>query len=174
MLLLQILDEGILTDAQGKSVSFKHTVIIMTSNLGTNFKNDSYGFGDKKIVSDSMKKHVEGAIKDFFTPEFLNRVDETIIFNKLDKDNIDKISKLMLDEFIKDTSKKGFEFEFTKNVIDYISDIGFDSKFGARPLRRAIQKNIEDVLAVWLFEGRIKPHKKYTIDYVDNALKVVE
>ena len=171
--LLQILDEGILTDAQGKSVSFKHTVIVMTSNLGTNFKNDSYGFANDKIEKDTMKKHVTDSMKDFFTPEFLNRVDETIIFNKLDKENINKITKLMLNEFVKDTSKKGFEFTFTDNVIHYISKIGFDSKFGARPLKRAIQKNIEDVLAVKLFEGKIKTNKKYTIDYINNELIIV-
>ena len=145
----------------------------MTSNLGTNFKSDSYGFGNTKIAQDALKKHVSDSLKDFFTPEFLNRVDETIIFNKLDKENINKISKLMLDEFIKDTSKKGFKFEFTDNVIEYISSIGFDPKFGARPLRRAIQKNIEDVLAVMLFEDKIKPNKKYTVDYIDGKLTLV-
>ncbi len=167
---MQILDEGKLTDAQGKSVSFKHTIIVMTSNLGTNFKSDSYGFANNEIAKDSLKKHVTESVKEFFSPEFLNRVDETIIFNKLDKNSINKISKLMLDEFAKEANKKGYKFEFTDKVIDYISEIGFDTKFGARPLRRAIQKNIEDVLAVMLFEDKIKQSKKYIVDYENDSI----
>lgn len=142
----------------------------MTSNLGSNFKSDSYGFANSEISKDSLKKHVNESVKDFFSPEFLNRVDELVIFNKLDQNSINRISKLMLDEFSKEALKKGFKFEFSDDVIKYISRIGFDTKFGARPLRRAIQKNIEDTLAVMLFEDKIKKNIKYTVDYEDGKI----
>lgn len=171
--LLQILDEGKLTDAQGKAVSFKHTVIVMTSNLGTNFKNDGYGFSNKELESDMLKNKVNDSLKNFFSPEFLNRIDEIVTFNKLDKDSIYKITKIMIDEFILEASKKSYKFAVTDKVIKYISNIGFDTKFGARPLKRAIQKTIEDTIAIKSLKEEIKPNIDYTIDVESNNIIVI-
>jgi ATP-dependent Clp protease ATP-binding subunit ClpA len=173
-ILLQILDEGKLTDSQGKSVSFKHTIIILTSNLGTNFKNDGYGFSNSNIEIDMLNSKINDALKDFFTPEFLNRIDNIINFNKLNKDSIIKITKLLVDEFIKETSKKGFKFKVTNNVIEYLSEIGYDSKFGARPIKRAIQDNLENVIALIYIKGEITTDTNYLIDLKDKQIIINE
>ena len=171
--LLQILDEGKLTDSQGKAVSFKHTIIVMTSNIGTNFKNDGYGFGNKDIEKDMLKNKIDENLKNFFSPEFLNRIDEIISFNKLDKQSINKITKIMIDEFITETSKKGYKFKVTDDVITYISNVGYDTRFGARPLRRAIQKFIEDTIAIKYLKDEIKVNKNYTIDIQDEKIIII-
>lgn len=171
--LLQILDDGKLTDSQGKSVSFKHTIIVMTSNLGTNFKNDGFGFGNKEIETDMLKNKIDSSLKNFFSPEFLNRVDEIISFNKLDKESINKISEIMINEFISETAKKGYKFKVTNEVIHYISNTGYDAKFGARPLRRAIQKTIEDTIAIKCLKDEIKTNKNYTIDVQENKIVII-
>ena len=169
-ILLQILDEGKLTDAQGKTVSFKHTIIIMTSNLGTNFKSDSYGFGTLDESHKILDNKINESLKNFFTPEFLNRIDDIITFNRLSKDDINKITRLMIEEFLVNTSKKGYLFNVTNNVVDYISNNGFEPKFGARPLRRSIQKHIEDFIAIKAIKDEIKPKKEYTIDILNNEI----
>lgn len=171
--LLQILDEGKLTDSQGKTVSFKHTIIVMTSNLGTNFKSDSYGFGTLQDNHDILNSKINDSVKDFFTPEFLNRVDDVITFNKLDKDNLNKITEIMIKEFIAETAKKGYTFNFTDNVTNYISNIGYDPKFGARPLKRSIEKYIEDFVAIKSIKDEIKQKKEYTIDVKNNEIVLV-
>ena len=171
--LLQILDEGKLTDSQGKAVSFQHTIVVMTSNLGTNFKNDGYGFGNKDIEKNMLNNKINENVKNFFSPEFLNRVDEIISFNKLDKQSINKITQIMINEFISETSKKGYNFKVTDDVVSYISNIGYDAKFGARPLKRAIQKTIEDTIAVKYLKDEIKTNKNYTIDILDNKIIVI-
>ena len=168
--LLQILDEGKLTDAQGKTVSFKHTIIIMTSNLGTNFKSDSYGFSSLTKDHEVLNSKVNESLKEFFTPEFLNRIDDIITFNRLTKENLNKITKLMIEEFLVETSKKGYIFKITDNVSEYILNKGFDPKFGARPLRRSIQKHIEDIIAMKAIKDEIKTRKEYTIDVLDNEI----
>ena len=171
--LLQILDEGKLTDSQGKTVSFKHTIIVMTSNLGTNFKSDSYGFGTIKDNKDILSSKVNDSVKEFFSPEFLNRIDDIITFNKLGKTELNEITKLMIKEFIAETSKKGYTFNFTDNVTNYISSIGYDPKFGARPLKRSIEKYIEDFIAIKSIKDEIKQKKEYTIDAIDNEIVLV-
>ncbi|MEG1705675.1 MAG: ATP-dependent Clp protease ATP-binding subunit, partial [Clostridia bacterium] len=170
--LLQILDEGKLTDSQGKSVSFKHTIIVMTSNLGTNFKSDGYGFTNNLLEKDLLNNKIDDSLKDFFSPEFLNRVDEIVSFNKLDKTSILNITKIMINEFLSEATKKGYNFKVTDNVINYISKIGYDPKFGARPLRRAIQKNIEDNISIQLLKGSILKNSEYSIDLIDNKIVV--
>lgn len=168
--LLQILDEGKLTDSQGKAVSFKHTIIVMTSNLGTNFKSDGYGFSNNLTEKNLLNSKIDDSLKNFFSPEFLNRVDEIISFNKLNKDNIKNITKIMINEFIGETAKKGYIFEVNDDVVNYISEIGYDTKFGARPLKRAIQKQIEDMIAIESLKGNIKQNKNYIIDFVDKKI----
>lgn len=163
-ILLQILDEGKLTDSQGRSVSFKHTIIVMTSNLGTNFKNDGYGFSNSKIEKDLLITKTNNALKEFFSPEFLNRVDEIITFNELSKDDLIKISKILLDELKEETSERNILFEYSDKIPEFITDKGYNKKFGARPLRRAIQKYIEDVISIGVIKGQIKENTKYLID----------
>ncbi len=173
-LLLQILDDGRLTDSQGKTVSFKHTIIVLTSNLGTNFKNDGYGFASSSIGEDMLNSKVQNALKEFFTPEFLNRIDEIIVFNKLSKDDSLKIAKLMLDDFKNEIKKKNINISYTNKVVKFIVKNGFDDKFGARPLKRTITKNIEDLLSLKYIKGEISPNKEYVFDIIDSKVVIIE
>lgn len=172
-ILLQILDEGILTDSQGRSVSFKHTIIVLTSNLGTNFKSDGYGFANTHIENEMLENKTAEALKEFFSPEFLNRIDDIVTFNKLDDDTILKISELMIKELQEDTKSKNILFEYTPEVVKFIADRGHSDKFGARPLRRAIQTYIEDILAVGFIKNEIKEDKLYTLDVDKNNNTIV-
>ena len=171
-ILLQILDDGKLTDSQGRSVSFKHTIIILTSNLGTNFKSDGYGFSNSKIEEDMLESKTRDALKEFFKPEFLNRIDDVITFNKLSKSSLEKIADLLIKELQNETKERHILFDYTPAVIDFIVEKGYDEKFGARPLRRAIQKYIEDMLAIEFIKGNIKEDKAYSLDVIDNAIKI--
>lgn len=169
-ILLQILDEGKLTDSQGRSVSFKHTIIVLTSNLGTNFKSDGYGFANKQIESDFLENKTRDALKEFFSPEFLNRIDDVITFNKLSYEDLLKISDILLKELQEETKEKNILFEYSPEVIKYIVDNGYNEKFGARPIRRAIQKYIEDLLAVEFIKGNVKENKTYTLNIDNNKV----
>ena len=171
-ILLQILDEGKLTDSQGKSVSFKHTIIVLTSNLGTNFRNDSFGFSNSKIDKDMLQDKTNEALKEFFSPEFLNRIDEVITFNKLSKDNLIKISKIFLNELKEETKDRNILFDYTDEVCKFIVEKGYNEKFGARPLRRAIQKYIEDLISIEFIKGNIKENVEYLIDIDDNKVTI--
>lgn len=173
-ILLQILEDGRLTDSQGKTVSFKNTIVILTSNLGTNFRNDSFGFANEKVESDMLVNKVESALKDYFSPEFLNRIDDTIVFNKLSKDDGMKITRLLIDEYVDQVKKKRILLEYTDSLVKYITDIGFNDKFGARPLRRAIMKNIEDNVAYKYIKGEIKDNTAYIIDIKDKVVTIEE
>lgn len=171
-MLLQILDEGILTDSHGKSVSFKHTVIVLTSNLGTNFKSDGYGFTNEKIDKDLLESKTSDALKEYFSPEFLNRIDDIIIFNKLTHEDITSIAKLMINELKEETLNSHIVFDYKDSVVDFIVKKGFDEKFGARPLKRAIQKYIEDIIAVSYIKGEIKDDKKFTLDEKNDKIVI--
>ena len=144
-MLLQILEDGRLTDSQGRTVSFENTVIIMTSNAGTNFKASGIGFAQDGY--NVLEKHVKEALKEIFRPEFLNRVDETIVFQALKKDELYKIMDLMLKEVMDEVNEKKITLDIAKEVKDYLLEVGYDEKYGARPLRRAIQRHIEDEVA---------------------------
>ena len=169
-LLLQILDEGVLTDAQGRTVSFKHTIIILTSNLGTDFKSESYGFATKDTEKTLMENKVMAELKSFFAPEFLNRLDDIIVFNKLTHDNMIQIIDIMLNEFSEDIKERNITLYFTTKLKEFILEKGFDPKYGARPLRRAIEKYIEDELAIKFITGEIKENNCYTIDCEDGKV----
>ncbi|MEG2348744.1 MAG: ATP-dependent Clp protease ATP-binding subunit [Clostridia bacterium] len=171
-MLLQILDEGILTDSQGKSVSFKHTIIVLTSNLGTDFKNESYGFANDKNLPEVLENKVSSALKEYFSPEFLNRIDEVVVFNNLSKDNIKKIAKLMLNELKDETAKNHIMFDYTDSVVDFIVQKGYNKKFGARPLKRAIQKYIENIIALEYIKGNIDPKKIYHLDVINSKIVI--
>lgn len=145
-MLLQILDEGRLTDAQGAVVHFENTVIIMTSNIGTTYKSGSLGFGSKS-ETEMDKDRVKEALKNSFKPEFLNRIDETVVFNKLSRENLRVIVDILLSELKEACEEKGIRINISDEVRDFVLEKGYDEKYGARPLKRTIQKYIEDEIA---------------------------
>ncbi len=151
-LLLQILDEGRLTDSKGKTVDFKNTVIIMTSNIGVSDGANAIGFG--RDDGTGLQKSVDEALKKFFRPEFLNRVDEIVLFGYLDKTDTRKITEILCRALVK-RLKGTVTLKFTDAAVEYISSAGYEREYGARPLKRALQKNVEDVLAEKLLAGEI-------------------
>lgn len=172
-MLLQILDDGILTDSQGRRVDFKNSVIIMTSNVGAKLitqKNAAFGFtGDEKSKEEAKEKEqireaVMGELKKTFRPEFLNRVDDIIVFDRLQKDDIKKIAVNLLDSLKKRVEELGIGIEFTDNAISDIADAGFDEVYGARPLKRAIQNKIENLLSEEMLENKVVKGKNYICD----------
>lgn len=176
-MLLQILDDGRLTDSTGRTVSFRNTVIIMTSNAGARniVEHHSIGFAskeDSKKDYEKTKSEVMSELKKIFRPEFLNRLDDIIVFKKLSNESIEKITKLMLDEFIKRVEKKNIKVTISDDVIKYISKVGFDDTYGARPLRRAIQTNIEDKFAEEMLDLNIKENSSVKIDLNDDKIVI--
>ena len=165
-ILLQILDDGRLTDSQGNSVSFENTIIIMTSNAGSNLNNNSIGFGKQTI--DSSK--VEAALKNIFRPEFLNRVDEIVVFDSLTTEQLLEIVDLLLKATSTALDNKGITLNVSKAAKQYILDKGIDVKYGARPLRRAIQKYIEDEISEMILKGEVLPSQTLTVDCKDDKL----
>jgi len=167
-LLLQILEDGRLTDSKGKTISFDNTVIIMTSNAGTNTKGNGIGFG--KTGYDSLAEKSKEALKLIFRPEFLNRVDETIVFTELEKDELIKIIDLMIREIARDAKDKDIDIIVEGEVREFVLEKGYEPKYGARPLRRTIQKYIEDEIAERYIKGEIKDGDKVRILLKDNKL----
>lgn len=174
-MLLQILEDGRLTDSQGRTVDFKNTIIIMTSNVGARLiteKQSSLGFNsENENVEESEKKDIKelvtGELRKVFRPEFLNRVDDIIVFNKLNKDEIKQIAVKMLKTLENRLDKMNIKISFTDNAISEIADNGFDENYGARPLRRAIQNEIEDPLSEQMLEGKVKDGAVVTCDFAD-------
>ncbi len=172
-ILLQILDDGRLTDSNGRTVNFKNTVIIMTSNTGARniTETKSIGFINKDDGSASYeraKAEVMNELKKTFRPEFLNRLDEIIIFNKLGKEAIEKIASIMLNEFADKLKQREITVKIDKSIIEYIVKVGFDDVYGARPLKRAVQSKVEDKFAEELLDGKIKDKDKITLKAKDN------
>ena len=173
-MLLQILEDGRLTDSQGRTVDFKNTIIIMTSNVGARLiteKQSSLGFNsENENAEESEKKDIKelvtGELRKVFRPEFLNRVDDIIVFNKLNKDEIKQIAVKML-KTLENRLDKMNKISFTDNAISEIADKGFDENYGARPLRRAIQNEIEDPLSEQMLEGKVKDGAVVTCDFAD-------
>ncbi len=168
-MLLQILEDGVLTDSQGRQINFKNTVIIMTSNVGARMITDnkqSVGFGLSSAEGD-VKPRIMEELKRTFKPEFLNRIDDIIVFSKLSKDEIGEIASKMLDLLKTRLADMGIAAEFTQGAVDAIADAGFDAVYGARPLRRAIQNKIEDALSEQILEGKIKSGDSISCDYAD-------
>ena len=157
-ILLQVLDDGILTDSLGRRVDFKNTILIMTSNIGTRDLKKSGGFGfgtdTAKHTVDAMRSTIEEALKRVFNPEFLNRIDDTIIFHSLEKEHIMQIVDIQMRDLLKRISSMGISIELTKPAKEFLADKGYDPAFGARPLRRALQKYLEDPIAEELLKGK--------------------
>jgi ATP-dependent Clp protease ATP-binding subunit ClpC len=154
--LLQILDDGRLTDGQGRVVDFRNTVLIMTSNLGTEYVNKSGTLGFLSSVDEgdqANKEKIEKALKGAFRPEFLNRIDEIILFSSLSKEHMEKIVKLQMEDIQSRLADHGLKVELTQEATQWLANEGYDSAFGARPLKRALQKHIESPLSVSLLSG---------------------
>lgn len=172
-MLLQILEDGVLTDSQGRKVSFKNCIIIMTSNVGADKITDpklAMGFNhseDGKNSAKTIEELVMPDLKRTFKPEFLNRLDEIIVFNQLEKDDIKEIARRMLKTLIKRVKDMDIDIEFTDEAVSALADEGFDKTYGARPLRRAIQSKIEDRLSELILDGTVKPNTKCTVDFKD-------
>ena len=169
-LLLQVLDDGRLTDSQGRVINFDNTIIIMTSNAGSNLNSNGIGFNREE--SGLVDARVEAALKQTFRPEFLNRVDETIIFHELNKNELLQIVDLMLSEITDELAEKNIFITFDKKVKEYILEKGYEPKYGARPLRRAIQKYIENELAECLLKNELIPNQKVKMVLVNNKVTV--
>ncbi|PFH85337.1 ATP-dependent protease ATP-binding subunit ClpC [Bacillus sp. AFS088145] len=171
-ILLQVLEDGRLTDSKGRTVDFRNTLVIMTSNVGASaLKTNKYvGFNINDGEKDykDMKGKVLEELKKAFRPEFLNRIDETIVFHSLEKKHIKEIVHLMVNSLTKRLKEQEIELELSDAAIDKISDEGFDAEYGARPLRRAIQKQVEDRLSEELLKGNVEKGRKVILDVKDN------
>lgn len=169
-MMLQILDDGILTDSQGRKVSFKNAIIIMTSNVGAKLitdKQSSLGFtsGGSSMSFEKIREAVMGELKKTFRPEFINRIDDIIVFSRLSKENIKEIAVKLLNDVGRRTAEMDIQIDFTDAVAEKIADAGFDEIYGARPLKRAVRTNIEDRLSELLLEEKIKAGASYTCDF---------
>ena len=168
-MLLQVLDDGRLTDSQGRTVNFKNTVIIMTSNVGAKIITDkkTLGFIEEKENGEKeyqdIKKDVMGELKKEFKPEFLNRIDEIIVFHKLEDNQLRKIVDIMLNNVAKLLKEQGIKLTVDENAKDLVAKKGTDKTFGARPLKRAIQTMVEDKIAEAMLDGKIKKEAKVTV-----------
>jgi ATP-dependent Clp protease ATP-binding subunit ClpB len=177
-LLLQILDDGRLTDGHGRTVDFKNTIIIMTSNLGSQWIQD---LGRKEKDYELMRSRVMEVVRNSFKPEFLNRVDEIIIFHNLSKEEIKKIVDIQIRQLKNRLKEKKLDIELTERAKELLCELGYDPTYGARPLKRAIQKYIQDALALKILKGEaiegdtiivdIDPHRK---EFVFNQLAKIE
>jgi len=161
-MLLQILDDGRLTDGHGRVVNFENTIIVMTSNAGTS--NKAYSIGFSQDIQKDAEARIQDALKEIFRPEFLNRVDNIITFNHLTRENLLDIADLMLDEVRKEARDKKISFTVTREAKNFLIDKGYDEKNGARPLRRVIQKYIEDELSDMYLRGLLPPGTHVLID----------
>ena len=165
-----MLDDGHLTDGLGRKINFKNCLIIMTSNIGVR-KLQDFGTGvgfkssnSSEVVQEEQKRDVlKKELSKFFAPEFLNRIDDVVIFNSLNKDNIDKIVKLEIDILIKRLKSMKYNFTYENSIIDLISKVGFDEVFGARPIKRAIQNKIEDLISEKILTGEVTENKDYML-----------
>ncbi|MCT8764371.1 ATP-dependent chaperone ClpB [Glaesserella parasuis] len=169
-ILLQVLDDGRLTDGQGRTVDFRNTVVIMTSNLGSHLIQENA----ENMSYDEMKTIVMNVVGQHFRPEFINRIDETVVFHPLDKENIRAIARIQLERLIKRMAERGYEVTVTDTAVDHIGEAGFDPLFGARPLKRAIQQELENTLAQQILSGKLLPNSPVTVDYQEGRVVAVQ
>ena len=169
-ILLQVLDDGRLTDNKGRTVNFNNTIIIMTSNLGANHINELYYHEEKEVSSQQIKELVMNELKNNFRPEFLNRIDETIVFNPLEKSAIHQIVKMQLDQLNLLLDEKGIKLDITDYAIEYLAQKGFEPQYGARPIKRLVQKEILNGLSKELLKGTIQKGDNVLIDSFDENI----
>ena len=160
-ILLQVLDDGRLTDGQGRTVDFKNTVIIMTSNLGSDLIQEHY----REYSYTEMKDMLMGVLSKQFRPEFLNRLDETVVFHPLDSKQIRSIAKIQLARLEQRLAERQYQFSITDAALDKLAEVGFDPLYGARPLKRAIQQHLENPLAQALLQGNVTPGSTVRLDH---------
>ena len=174
--LLQILDDGHATDSLGRKINFKNTLIIMTTNLGARKLSDfgsGIGFSSNKYSNEEAKKQVlMKELKNFFSPEFLNRIDDTIVFQTLSQENINHITKLEIDRLMTRLSDRKYNVTYNPKLVEFISKVGFDEVYGARPIKRAIQDKIEDFISEMVLTGKIKEGKKINLTVEDEEVKI--
>merc|ERR1712183_32207 len=169
--MLQLLDDGRLTDSKGKSVNFRNTLIVFTSNVGSQDILELNGDGST-TEKEMLKERVSDAMKARFKPEFLNRIDEHVIFNRLDKPALREIVKLEVNRLQNRLNDKEISISVSDEALDYLTDIGFDPVYGARPLKRTIQKELETIVARGILDGRFGDGDSITVDYIDDKLEV--
>ncbi len=169
-MLLQILEDGRLTDSHGRVVSFENTIIVMTSNAGTSLKANAIGFSNDGYKA--LESRVKDVLKETFRPEFLNRLDEIIVFTELNREELRKIVELMLSEVAVEASSKGISMHFTETVKDFILDKGYDPKYGARPLRRTIQKYVEDEMTEQFLIGGFGEGSNISVDIEEEKVVI--
>ena len=176
--LLQMLDDGHLTDSLGRKINFKNCLIIMTSNIGVKKLQDfGTGVGFKSnassVVAEEQKRDVlKKELGKFFAPEFLNRIDDVVIFNSLQKEDIDRITKLELDTLMKRVGEKNYNFTYSDSLVEFISKVGFDETYGARPIKRAIQENIEDFISEKILIDEVEEGKTYNLIVNDEKIQI--
>ena len=177
-ILLQILDDGHVTDSLGRKINFKNTLIILTSNLGVKKLQDfgtGIGFSSSIYSNDEAKKQVlMKEMKNFFSPEFLNRIDDTIVFNSLTPEDIKKITDIELKKLVTRLDDMKYTITYDETLVDYLAKVGFDELYGARPLKRAIQDKVEDLLSEEVLTGKMIEGKSYNIKVVNEEIKVVK
>jgi ATP-dependent Clp protease ATP-binding subunit ClpC len=177
-ILLQVLDDGVLTDSLGRKVDFKNTILIMTSNLGTRTADKVGSLGFQKSseynLLGKMKDAVHTELKRSFNPEFLNRIDDIVVFHPLEKKHLEKIVTILINELNETLVEKGIHLEVNEEMKQWLIQEGYDPTYGARPMRRCIQKNIEDPLSDEIIKGRFKDPKRIKVVLKDNAPSFVE
>ena len=169
-ILLQVLDDGRITDSQGRTVDFKNTIIILTSNLGSDYILE--GINSDGEISEETKEKVNDLLKRSFRPEFLNRLDEIVFYKPLKKDEISRILELLIKDLEKRLEDKHIKLELTKSAKDYLIDNGYDQVYGARPLKRFVKKKLETLIAEKILNQEILPMSKTLIDCKENKLIV--
>jgi len=177
-ILLQIMDDGFVTDSLGRKINFKNTLIILTSNLGVKKFQEfgaGIGFGSNSYSNEEAKKQMlMKEMKNFFAPEFLNRIDDTIMFKTLSEEDIKKITRLELDRLMARLVDMKYKIDYDETLVDYISKIGYDATYGARPMKRAIQDKVEDFLSEEVLTGRMVEGKTYNILVENEEVKIVK
>ena len=175
-ILLQIMDDGHVTDSLGRKINFKNTLIILTSNLGVKKLQDfgtGIGFSSSTYGEEEMKKEIlMKEMKNFFSPEFINRIDDTIVFNSLTNDDIKKITEIELKKLVSRLSEMKYKISYDQTLVDYLSKVGYDEMYGARPLKRAIQDKVEDLLSDEVLMGNIIEGKVYVLKVVDENVVI--
>jgi ATP-dependent Clp protease ATP-binding subunit ClpC len=177
-ILLQVLDDGILTDGLGRRVDFRNTIIIMTSNIGVRDLKDfgaGIGFANRAKadnMDEIMKSTIQSALKKAFSPEFLNRLDDVVVFNSLSKEHIFQIIDISLGKLFHRITDLGYKIELTEKAKDFLANKGYDQQYGARPLNRAIQKYLEDAIAEEILKGDLSEGDVIIADYVDEATEL--
>jgi len=170
-MLLQIMEDGRLTDSTGRTVGFENTVLIMTSNAGTSLKSSGIGFNNDGY--EALEKKVNNAIREIFRPEFINRVDEIIVFEQLTRQQLAQILEIMLNQVMQDVKEKGMSITFDNKAKEFLLEKGYDEKYGARPLRKTIQRHIEDELSELFLAGKIREGSSIQVSVEDGKISMI-